>query len=54
VIIYDEAGNIYQESQIDNDILWNSRRLDEVTGFYLYKYRHYSAELGRWLGRDPI
>ena len=25
-----------------------------MSGFYLYKYRHYSAELGRWLGRDPI
>ena len=54
VTIYDESGNIRAESQIDNDILWNTRRLDEVSGLYLYKYRHYSAELGRWLGRDPI
>ena len=54
VTIYDESGNIQQETQIDNDILWNTRRLDSVSGFYLYKYRHYSPELGRWLGRDPI
>ena len=54
VTIYDESGNIQQETQIDNDILWNTRRLDEVSGFYLYKYRHYAPELGRWPSRDPI
>ena len=54
VTIFDGLGKIQQTTQIDNDILWNTRRLDEVSGFYLYKYRHYSAELGRWLGRDPI
>ena len=54
VTIYDENGNVETESQIDNSILWNTRRLDPVSGFYLYKYRHYSPELGRWLSRDPI
>jgi len=33
--------------------LWNSRRYDEQTDYY-YKYHHYKAEIGRWLGRDPI
>jgi len=34
--------------------LWNSRRYDESTDLYYYKYRHYKADIGRWLGRDPI
>ena len=52
VTIYDENGNVETESQIDNSILW--KRLDPVSGFYFYKYRYYSAELGRWPSRDPI
>jgi len=34
--------------------LWNSRRYDESTDLYYYWYRHYKADIGRWLGRDPI
>jgi len=41
-------------SNIDNPTLWNSRRFDEQSGLYYYKYRHYKADIGRWLGRDPI
>jgi len=26
----------------------------QVSGFYLYKYRDYAPELGRWPSRDPI
>ena len=37
VTIYNELGNVIEESAIDNDILWNSRRLDNLRGFYLYK-----------------
>ena len=34
--------------------MWNTRRRDEVTGYYMYKYRHYDPQLGRWPSRDPI
>ena len=54
VSIYDENGAQVATTQIDNHILWNTRRRDELTGYYMYKFRHYSAELGRWLARDPI
>ena len=54
VTIYDENGNLENSTQIENTILWNTRRRDEVTGYYMYKYRHYSPELGRWPSRDPI
>ena len=54
VSIYDANGNLETETQIENTIMWNTRRLDAVSGFYLYKYRHYSPELGRWPSRDPL
>ncbi|MGJ8657253.1 MAG: RHS repeat domain-containing protein [Akkermansiaceae bacterium] len=54
VCIYDDNGNLETETQIENTIMWNTRRLDAVSNFYLYKYRHYSPELGRWPSRDPI
>ena len=54
VQIYNANGNQVATTQIDNHILWNTRRRDELTGYYMYKFRHYSAELGRWLARDPI
>ena len=34
--------------------MWNSRRYDADTNLYYYKFRHYKADIGRWLGRDPI
>ena len=46
--------NKITSSAIDNPVLWNSRRFDEQTQLYYYKYRHYKANIGRWLGRDPI
>jgi RHS repeat-associated protein len=54
VTIYNGSGTIKSESQIDNTIMWNTRRLDVVSGYYLYKYRHYDPALGRWPSRDPI
>lgn len=48
VTIYNNSGTVQSSSQINNQIMWNTRRLDEVSGYYLYKYRHYSPALGRW------
>jgi RHS repeat-associated protein len=54
VEFYDPAGNSLAGSQINNPVLWNSRRYDESTKLHYYKYRHYSPKLGRWHSRDPI
>ena len=54
VEIYNPSGLAKATTQINNQILWNTRRKDPVSGYYMYKYRHYSPELGRWLSRDPI
>ena len=54
VTIYDENGAVVNTTQIDNHILWNTRRKDAVSGYYMYKFRHYAPELGRWPSRDPI
>ena len=47
-------GNSTKDSQIGNTRTWNTRILDPDTGLYMYKYRHYSAELGRFTKRDPM
>ena len=54
VTIYNGTGTIKTSTQINNTIMWNTRRLDTVSGYYLYKYRHYDPQLGRWPSRDPI
>jgi RHS repeat-associated protein len=54
VTIYNGSGTIQNSSQINNSILWNTRRLDPVSNYYLYKYRHYDPALGRWPSRDPM
>jgi len=54
VTIYSPTGQILTTSAIENTILWNTRRQDSLSGFYLYKYRHYAPQLGRWPSRDPI
>jgi len=54
VEFYDPAGTQIASSQINNPVLWNSRRYDEVTKLYYYKYRHYIPKLGRWSSRDPV
>lgn len=37
-----------------NYYLFTGRRLDPETGLYHFRYRYYSAELGRFVSRDPI
>ncbi|MCA9214677.1 MAG: hypothetical protein KDB27_16505, partial [Planctomycetales bacterium] len=41
-------------SDIANDIAFTGRQFDSETGLYYYRNRYYHAELGRFLGRDPI
>jgi RHS repeat-associated protein len=54
VTIYNNSGTVQSSTQINNTITWNTRRLDSVSNYYLYKYRHYDPQLGRWPSRDPI
>jgi len=35
-----QTQNKLVESAINNPVLWNSRRYDEQTDLYYYKYRH--------------
>ena len=43
-----------QASTIDNPYLFTGRGLEPETGLYYYRARMYDAELGRFVGRDPI
>ncbi len=43
-----------QATTIGNPYLFTGRRLDEETTLYYYRARMYDAELGRFVGRDPI
>jgi RHS repeat-associated protein len=36
------------------DTLFTGRQYDRETGFYYYRNRFYSAELGRFVSRDPV
>ena len=40
-------------SAIGNPYLFTGRQLDEETGLYFYRARHYDTEKGRFLQRDP-
>ena len=46
----DADGN----SDIGNEYLFTGRRLDAETGFYYFRNRYYSAEMGRFVTVDPI
>jgi RHS repeat-associated protein len=54
VEFYDPTGQAIAGTDIANPVLWNSRRYDEATRLFYYKYRHYISKLGRWPARDPI
>lgn len=41
-------------SAIGNPYMFTGRQLDEETGLYYYRARHYSAELRRFVQRDPL
>jgi RHS repeat-associated protein len=55
VTIYDATWtNTRSESSYANVTLYTGRELDSETGLYYYRNRYYSAELGRFVSRDPI
>lgn len=41
-------------SAVNNPYMFTGRRIDQETGLYYYRARQYSANLGRFLQRDPI
>ena len=54
---YSPFGKITASSgamEDDFDYRFSSEVFDGETGLVYYNYRYYSAELGRWLSRDPI
>lgn len=53
VTITDAQGNAYSISQISNRFMFTGREYDAETGLYYYRARYYSAELGRFINRDP-
>jgi RHS repeat-associated protein len=42
------------ESAYDWRSLYTTRELDPETGLYYYRARYYDADMGRFVGRDPI
>ncbi len=63
---YDEFGKVYErkengehwgkynKSDIGNTRLFTGREYDKEIGLYYYRARYYSADLGRFISRDPI
>ncbi len=54
ITIKDIGGSTVSTSQIGNPFTYTGRRLDEESGLYYYRARHYSAELKRFIQRDPL
>ena len=55
VTIYDGTWTSTRStSSYDNTVLFTGRELDPETGLYYYRARYYSAETGRFVGRDPV
>ncbi|MCK9273127.1 RHS repeat-associated core domain-containing protein, partial [Candidatus Gracilibacteria bacterium] len=52
---YDSFGNFTLSGvDIGNDRLFTGREYDKEIGLYYYRARYYSADLGRFISRDPI
>ena len=52
--IYDATWqNTRATSSYDNELTFAGREYDEETGLHCNRARHYSAQLGRFLSRDP-
>ena len=51
---YSPFGESSDSSPLGNPYRYTGRRLDNETGLYYYRARHYSAALGRFLQPDPL
>ena len=54
VEIFDIGSSSVPGSQIGNPFAYTGRQLDEETGLYYYRARHYSAELRRFVQRNSL
>ena len=52
--IKDLYGTVLPNSAIGNPYLFTGRELDQETGNYYYRARHYHPGIGRFLQRDPL
>ncbi len=52
--IKDANGAGLSESSVGNPYMFTGRRLDNETGLYYYRARHYDPETGRFLQTDPL
>jgi RHS repeat-associated protein len=50
----DFTADVGNKSDFANTTLYTGRELDVTTRLYFYRARYYSAELGRFVSRDPI
>lgn len=53
ITIKDQNGHDISQSNFNNTITYTGRRLDTESNLYYYRNRMYSAELGRFLSKDP-
>ncbi len=55
-LVYDSFGQVIIETDpnIDTRYLFTGREWDEEIGLYYYRARYYDAEIGRFIGEDPI
>jgi RHS repeat-associated protein len=52
--ILDQSASTVSASPVGNPFLYTGRRLDDETGLYYYRARHYSPSLKRFVQRDPL
>jgi RHS repeat-associated protein len=51
---FDGDETVSDVSVVGNEYVFQGRRFDEESGLYYFRNRYYSAELGRFVSRDPI
>jgi len=47
------SQNVIAQSNVNNTITFTGRRYDAESGLYYYRNRMYSAQLGRFISKDP-